>query len=218
MPTSRSRSAARKATEQTAIPHGPSEGKGKSAASKATKRTDAPKASASRTAGNRPGAAAALPKREPTAFERWRDTPGSYDDLCAQIAAGDNVWAFTQRHGLPYSTLREWIDRDKDRADKYGRAREDRADKLADEIVAIADEVEVRAHHDGEEVRLEVDPTAVARNRLRVDARKWVAAKLKPRVYGDKTTTEHTGADGGPVQHSLTVTFVDAPPREGDAG
>ena len=68
----------------------------------------------------------------------------------------------------------------------YTRAREDRADKLADELVAISDEVEVSARYEGEEVRLSLDAAAVARNRLRVDARKWVASKLKPRVYGDK--------------------------------
>lgn len=74
--------------------------------------------------------------------------------------------------------------------------------------MAIADEVEVAARYDGEEVRLAVDAAAIARNRLRVDARKWVAAKLKPRIYADKTTTEHTGANGGPIEHSIGVRFV----------
>lgn len=30
-------------------------------------------------------------------------------------------------------------------------------------------------------------------SRLRVDARKWIASKLKPKKYGDKTEVEHTG-------------------------
>jgi hypothetical protein len=31
-----------------------------------------------------------------------------------------------------------------------------------------------------------MDPAGINRNRLRVDARKWIAAKLKPRKYGDR--------------------------------
>jgi hypothetical protein len=44
------------------------------------------------------------------------------------------------------------------------------------------------------------DSTAVARNRLRVDARKWVAAKLLPKKYGDKVQQEVSGPDGGPIE------------------
>jgi hypothetical protein len=33
-----------------------------------------------------------------------------------------------------------------------------------------------------------LDSAGINRNRLRVDARKWVASKLKPRKYGDRTT------------------------------
>jgi hypothetical protein len=93
---------------------------------------------------------------------------------------------FCRNKEFPYQTVRDWIDADVGRSGMYARAREDRADKIADEIVAISDEAEVVAKYDGEEVRLGLDSAAVARNRLRVDARKWVAAKLKPRVYGDK--------------------------------
>lgn len=132
--------------------------------------------------------AASKPKAEKalTPWQKWKAQPDAIDVLCKAIAAGDNVWAYSQANGFAYSTLREWIDADKGRADKYARAREDRADKLADEIVAISDEVEVAARYDGEDVKLAMDAAAVARNRLRVDARKWVAAKLKPRTYGDK--------------------------------
>lgn len=61
------------------------------------------------------------------------------------------------------------------------------------------------------------DSTAVQRNRLRVDARKWLLSKMAPKKYGDKVTQEHTGANGGAIQVASTVTFV-RPPRmdEGD--
>jgi len=62
----------------------------------------------------------------------------------------------------------------------YARAREERADLLAKEILEIADapctnQVEV-AH---------------ARNRL--DTRKWLASKLAPRKYGDRVEHDHKG-------------------------
>jgi hypothetical protein len=40
----------------------------------------------------------------------------------------------------------------------------------------------------------EVDQEAINRSRLRVDTRKWLLAKLLPKVYGEKL--EHAGAIG----------------------
>ena len=40
----------------------------------------------------------------------------------------------------------------------------------------------------------------VARARLRCDNIKWEAARVIPKQYGDRMTTEVTGPDGGPVR------------------
>lgn len=105
--------------------------------------------------------------------------------------------------------------------EQYACARETQADSLAEEILDIADEdcAKVRANPFGipgdEDGNVEVifDATAVARNRLRVDARKWLASKMAPKKYGDKVLAEHTGAGGGPIQASVSVEFVTPPPR-----
>ena len=47
---------------------------------------------------------------------------------------------------------------------------------------------------------------AIARNRLRVDARKWVAAKLKPRTYGDKL--ELSGDPENPLRQVTRIELV----------
>lgn len=60
------------------------------------------------------------------------------------------------------------------------------------------------------------DATAVARNRLRVDARKWLASRMAPKKYGDKIQAEHSGPNGGVIQVASTVTFVRATPRTED--
>ena len=76
-------------------------------------------------------------------------------------------------------------------SEQYTRAREAQAELWADEVVSISDEAVTAA-----------DNVKVQAARLRVDARKWVAAKLLPKRYGDKV--QHTGDGGGP----LTVEVV----------
>jgi hypothetical protein len=40
----------------------------------------------------------------------------------------------------------------------------------------------------------------VAKARLQIDTRKWVACKLLPRRYGERVSAEMTGANGGPIK------------------
>lgn len=127
--------------------------------------------------------------------------------ICDYIADGGHMTGYARENGLAYTNLRDWVEADAERSRAYARAREDRADKLADEIVEIADELTIEAKHDGEDVRLSVDGNAIQRNRLRVDARKWVAAKLRPQIYGDRTTVE--GNPDKPVAFSLAIRFVE---------
>jgi hypothetical protein len=57
-----------------------------------------------------------------------------------------------------------------------------------------------------------MDAEFVARSRLRVDSRKWLAARMAPTKYGDKITQEHTGADGGAIKSEITkIELVAAP-------
>jgi hypothetical protein len=60
---------------------------------------------------------------------------------------------------------------------------------LIDEILDICDDKseDYCTNSKGEEV---FDSEHVQRSRLRIDTRKWYAAKLAPRVYGDKTPAE----------------------------
>jgi hypothetical protein len=76
------------------------------------------------------------------------------------------------------STVRRWIVEVETFRDLYARAKEQQADVLADEIIDIADQV-------AEDKLLTHEKVGAAK--LRVDSRKWVASKLKPKVYGDKT-------------------------------
>lgn len=116
--------------------------------------------------------------------------------ITERLADGESLRSICSDEAMPAkSTVFKWLSQNQGFADQYARAREEQAETLASEIVAIADEASAKViGGEGEPVAVVFDSTAVARNRLRVDARKWVAAKLKPKVYGDKI--EHGGAVG----------------------
>lgn len=140
--------------------------------------------------------AKAPPEKPVSPFRAWADQEdkAAITELCQHIITGGHLAGFVRDKGFAYVTVLDWIKADEHRAEMYARSREDRADVLADEIVSIADEVSVTTktigHGDESEVQVVMDATAIARNRLRVDARKWAASKLKPRYYGDKQQIE----------------------------
>lgn len=141
------------------------------------------------------------------------------DAICERIALGESLRAICRDESMPaMSTVFKWLTQQESFAEQYAHAREEQAETLADEIVAIADEecTMVRADKhgakddDGEgNVEVVFDATAVARNRLRIDARKWVASKLKPKKYGDKIQSEISGPGGGPIPTTITVVGVE---------
>ena len=72
------------------------------------------------------------------------------------------------------------------------RAREEQADKLFREIIEIADDAsgDYVTTSDGKRI---VDHENIQRSRLRVDARKWSAARLAPKKYGDHISHDVKG-------------------------
>ncbi len=109
------------------------------------------------------------------------------DKVIERIASEtDGLRAICADYGVSASRFMDWVDKSPELAERYARAKRLQAELLAAEIVAIADEVEVEAKYQGEDIKLDLSANTIARNRLRVDARKWVASKLLPKVYGDK--------------------------------
>ncbi len=75
-------------------------------------------------------------------------------------------------------------------AQHYARAREAQADVYADKIGTIGYAV----------LGAELPPDAA---RVAIDAFKWTAGKMKPKVYGEKITQEQTGPNGGPLEYHV---------------
>lgn len=129
--------------------------------------------------------------------------------ICVRLANGEPMTKICRDESMPaQSTVYLWLSKYPAFVEMYTRAREDQADTLADEIVAIADEPVrgekrvIKANGDIEVIEADM----VDHRRLRVDARKWVAAKLKPRKYGDRIEHEH----GGNLTVNLSSTDADA--------
>lgn len=121
------------------------------------------------------------------------------DAICDRIAEGESLRAICIDSDMPNrSTVFLWLANSKDFSDQYARAREAQADKYVEEIIEISDDGtnDTYTTEKGEEVNHDV----IARSRLRVDARKWVAARLAPKKYGDRIMQEVMGEGGGPVK------------------
>ena len=101
------------------------------------------------------------------------------DEICLRLIEGQSLRTICSDDHMPtVSTVMSWLmlgssgdDRYVQFLGQYARARDAQGDTYADEIIKIADETPPEEAHLG---------------RLRVDARKWVASKLKPKKYADK--------------------------------
>jgi len=128
-------------------------------------------------------------------------TPELASEICLRLSDGLSLRTICDAEEMPdRSTVFRWLAVNAEFRDQYARARETQADVLAEEIIEIAD-------------RPKEEKGAVDRDRLKVDARKWYAGKLRPKVYGDKVQNEHTGKDGGPVVLEV-VTGVSRSPTD----
>lgn len=135
-------------------------------------------------------------------------------DCLATTSNGVGRILLNEYDGLPlpnYSSIMAWIDKDKSLLDKYTRAKEAQADFMADEILDIADDAtnDWMEKHDkeGGNVGYQINKEHVQRSRLRIESRKWLASKLKPKKYGEKLAVG--GADDmPPVQTVSRVELV----------
>lgn len=132
------------------------------------------------------------------------------DAICERIADGESLRSICDDEAMPCkSTVFKWLNQQKDFADQYARAREAQADALFDDMLDIADDGRndwmAKRNDAGEIVSWQENGEALRRSALRIDARKWMAGKLLPKKYGDKTQMEHVGADGGAITFQTII-------------
>lgn len=109
------------------------------------------------------------------------------DRVLARIESGESERSACEAEKINRATFRSAALRHQ-AADQYARALEALA---MDQIEKL--EVTIQDMRDGS-----LDPQI---GRIEVEARKWFASKFLPKRFGEKTTTEVTGKDGGPIQY-----------------
>ena len=127
-------------------------------------------------------------------------------DLCHLIANSNMGWRSCLKElkrvhkNVPsHTTVENWLHEDKEFLARYARAKEDQADYLVEEMLQIADdssedEIFIEAEDgSGQTAKRVCNKEFIARSRLRVDTRKFIAAKLKPKKYGDKVDVTSGG-------------------------
>ena len=111
------------------------------------------------------------------------------DAVCFQIAHGHSLRTVCADEKLPgMTTIFKWLREREDFAKQYARATEERTEAMAEDILDIADDGsnDLMTIQKGN-VEYEVENKEVTnRSRLRVDTRKWLMAKMKPKKYGEK--------------------------------
>lgn len=117
--------------------------------------------------------------------------------ICAEIVDGLSLRSICRRDEMPaISTVMLWLTKHAAFLEQYTHARDAQADTLADELLEIADDATndwmEKFGKDGTAIGYQVDQEAINRSRLRVDTRKWIASKLKPKKYGDRLEIETT--------------------------
>lgn len=104
--------------------------------------------------------------------------------ICERVTMCHFLQKIADDCGVSRWALVKWLGSD-DNAALYACAREAQADTMAEDMLAIADDGTRDTYIDAEGNE-RTDQDVIARSRLRVDARKWLAGKMAPKKYGDK--------------------------------
>lgn len=132
------------------------------------------------------------------------DAESIWPKLLQDIAGGASLTAALQRlrPSPSYWWAKDQLRRHPELRAIYAEACEDRADRLAEQLLELAD-TPIPEGLDGPG-----KSAWVQQLRLKVDARKWIACKLKPRQYGDRIDMEvrHTSI-------SITAALAEAERR-----
>ena len=130
------------------------------------------------------------------------------NQICAFISDGCSLRTISAKPGMPaIVTIFSWLHKHEEFAKQYARAKDDQAEALIEDMLDIADDNQndrKMVSRNGVEVEV-VDNDVINRARLRVDTRKWIASKLKPKKFGEKMDLTSGGDTLQTIPAVLTV-------------
>lgn len=106
------------------------------------------------------------------------------DEICAELAEGKSIRTVCAPEGKPsIQTFFRWLREKESFREQYARAKEEASDALVEEMLDISDDSLPNAL---ENITEKGANAVVQAHKLKVDTRKWIASKLKPKKYGEK--------------------------------
>lgn len=130
----------------------------------------------------------------------------------SMVGEGLSLRKASLMHGVSAQTVLRALDGDRALAEQYDRARAAVIERLADEVMELADAPVAKLDNGA------TDPGLVRQRQLQVDTRKWFLSKLAPKVYGDRldvnvsdTRISITGALA--AAQSRLIDVIDVTPR-----
>ena len=123
-------------------------------------------------------------------------TPDVAADICAELACGKSLRTVCLSESMPgMASVFRWLRDHQEFREQYAHAKAEAAEALVEEMLDIADDgtndwMEVH-DREGDCVGYRINGEHVQRSKLRIDTRKWYAAKLQPKKYGEKVDLNH---------------------------
>ena len=118
------------------------------------------------------------------------------NDICTRLGLGESLRKICLSENMPsLSSVMSWLTTKPVFLEQYTRAREIQAETQFDELIDIVDQPPELSHitnNKGELVEIKFDSSYVAWMKLRVDTRKWTAARMAPKKYGEQKQAEET--------------------------
>ena len=111
------------------------------------------------------------------------------EEICYAVSSsshGIKKLCKLNKHWPSHDTIYRWLAMEKEFSDLYARAKRHQIEVIIDEILEIADDTSNDSVISEKDGKLIIDHEHINRSRLKIDTRKWLAAKLCPRLYGDK--------------------------------
>lgn len=124
-------------------------------------------------------------------------TPEIEQTILRALAVGTPLAVVCRQVGIVTDTWHGWKERDPALQIAHDEARSRGADAIAEQCLEIIDEPPERY---GTENGDRIDTGDVAWKRARVETRLKLLACWHPKKYGNRVSTELTGANGGPVE------------------
>jgi len=115
-------------------------------------------------------------------------------EICVRLGLGESLRKICLDDGMPsLASVMSWLTKKPEFLEQYTRAREIQAETQFDELIDIVDQPPELSHitnNKGELVEVKFDSSYVAWMKLRVDTRKWTAARMAPKKYGEQKQAE----------------------------